>query len=225
MDNRVEDGKISDEYLYKTVPIAAQELVDETETYDDIHVSEEFDKRMQKYFNKLDRKSKLNRFNLYAKRVCVSFIVVVFVAGVSVMSVDAWRVKLFNMLTNRSETNTEIRFQNDNENKFISDEITLNYLPTGFQLLENNCANDIIYLSFINGDKVFDVVCSPIQSALQSDPEEADSKSIKINNSDAVLTNKNGIVSIVWNDSTYSYSVAGNLNEDELVNIATNVEK
>lgn len=225
MNKRYKDNKTLDEYLYQTVPIAAQELVDEIEISNDIHVSEEFDKRMQKYFNKLDRKSKLNRFNLYAKRVCVSFIVVVLVAGVSVMSVDAWRVKLFNMLTNRSETNTEIRFQNDNENKFISDEITLNYLPTGFQLLENNSANDIIYLGFINDEKVFDVVCRPIQSTLRLDTEEADSKSIKINDSDAVLTNKNGIISIVWSDGTYSYSVAGNLSEDELVKIAINVEK
>ena len=225
MENKFDDEKILDEYLYKTVPTAAQEMVDETEISNDIHVSEEFDKRMKKYFDKLDRKAKFKRFHVYAKRACVLIIAVVVVAGASVMSVDAWRIKLFNMLTNKSETNTEIKFQNEGENKYVSDEITLNYLPVGFQLLEDNKLAAEIYLSFTNREQVIQIVCRPIQSTVKLDTEDADSKSIKINESDAILTQKNGVYSIIWSDGLYSYSVTGDITEDELIKIARNVER
>ena len=225
MSKKFKDMKDLEEYLYQTVPIAAQELVDETEISNDVHVSEEFDKRMHKYFKRMERKSKVKKFSMYAKRVCAIFIVFAIAAGASLMSVEAWRIKLFNMLTEKSETNTQIQFNNEEDNKFVSEDITLDYLPSGFKLSENKINEDIIFLSFTKGVLHFDLVCRSVQSTMRLDTEDADSKNIKINESDAVLSIKNGNVSLIWSDGLYSYSIVGNLTEEEVIKIANNVKK
>ena len=80
-------------------------------------------------------------------------------------------------------------------------------------------------VQYVNGDKEFVVDKIELTASIGFDTEHYDPEIIKINGIDAVYYrsdyNEKGII---FNDGNYIYMIEGNIEKDELVQIAQNVE-
>lgn len=98
----------------------------------------------------------------------------------------------------------------------------LNYVPAGFVLIDNEF---IEHLEYTNGDMRFAVSKYEIDGQFYFDTEEYPSEEIMINGIKGVyFRSDEDYAGIVFNDNKYIYSVDGNIDKEELVKIAQNIE-
>ena len=111
-------------------------------------LSHDFSKKFQKKMNKLIRKEKrtpfMQSFISYGKRAAVVFLIVISISFVTTMSVEAYRVRFFQVITEVWEEFTSIIFKSEeNTNDKILVPIIPEYVPEGFSILEED-VNDYV---------------------------------------------------------------------------------
>lgn len=98
----------------------------------------------------------------------------------------------------------------------------LNYVPTGFVLTDNEY---IEHVEYADGDMKFTVTKHSLKGQIGFDTEEYPSEEIMINGIKGVyFRSDEDYAGIVFNDNKYIYSVDGNIDKEELVKIAQNIE-
>lgn len=103
--------------------------------------------------------------------------------------------------------------------------LKLNYIPTGFEKTEKYTSNDFYIEAYNNADQYFYVKKYGVDTSIYFDTEKYDSEVIKINGVDAVFYRPdNKLKGIIFNSGDYIYIINGNIDKEELVNIAQNVE-
>ena len=162
----------------------------------------------------------------YLKRASTIVAVFIIISGISIASVQAWRIRFLNFIMHITESNTELRYkENDTEsNSYSADDVNLEYVPNGFNLSESRNSSGKIYLRFENKNLTFSLYIRQLDSTLNVDTENADAKVIKLNGKDAFITEKGDIISIIWNSETKSFALSGNLSEEEIIKIAENIK-
>lgn len=219
--------KAFDDLLYYAAPIAAKQMMDEMEMpQQDYEFSEEHNAKMRKLFRKERNKLMLKKISKYSKRVAVFFLVTVIVAGISIFSVEAWRIKVFNFIIDMQKTHSEINFDEDNTkgDTYSSDEISFDYIPSGFKLESSTMRQEKIYLLFKNEELYFEFKLRKVNVSIGIDTENADVKKLTINGNKAIYSTNNNVNILVWNSGDYSYSLSGNIEEKELINIAEKIK-
>ena len=203
--NELKD-KTLDDLLYFAAQEASKELVDEMPAPKSVEFSDEHKKKMEKLF----KKQKRTPIKSYLRRILAIAAVLIVVSSISIASVQAWRIRFLNFIMHISESNTELRYkENDTEgNSYSAEDVNLEYVPSGFKLSESRNNNGKIQ----------------IDSTLNVDTEDATAKEIKLNGKDAFLTEKGDIISLLWNNEMNSFTLSGNLSEDEIVKIAENIK-
>lgn len=101
------------------------------------------------------------------------------------------------------------------------DSLNLNYIPSGF---EKN--QDYGYsIDYKKGNEFFVVDKNTISTTIYYNTEKYENEVIKINGADAIYywggDNYNGII---FNNLEYIYSICGNIEKEELIKIAQNIE-
>lgn len=219
--NELKD-KTLDDLLYFAAQEASKELVDEMPAPKSVEFSDEHKKKMEKLF----KKQKRTPIKSYLRRILAIAAVLIVVSSISIASVQAWRIRFLNFIMHISESNTELRYkENDTEgNSYSAEDVNLEYVPSGFKLSESRNNNGKIHLRFENEDLTFSLYIRQIDSTLNVDTEDATAKEIKLNGKDAFLTEKGDIISLLWNNEMNSFTLSGNLSEDEIVKIAENIK-
>ena len=101
------------------------------------------------------------------------------------------------------------------------DSLTVNYVPSGFEKVE---AHGYSYV-YKNGDKEFVVEKMTIDTSIGYDTEKYDNEIIEINGVDAVYYRSNNVNNgIIFNNANYIFWISGNIEKEELIKIAQNVE-
>lgn len=99
--------------------------------------------------------------------------------------------------------------------------LKLNYIPTGFEKTEDY-GNILLYEK---GDKSFSVQKSELTATIKFDTEKHGSETLTINGREAVYSKSdNNEQGLIFNNGEYIYVISGNIDKEELVNIAQNVE-
>lgn len=219
--NELKD-KTLDNLLYYAAQEASKELVNEMPEPERVEFSDEHKKKMEKLF----KKQKRVPIKSYLRRISAIVAVLIVLSGISIASVQAWRIRFLNFVMHINESNPELRYkENDTEGNFYSaEDVNLEYVPGGFKLSESRNNNGKIYLRFENGDLTFSLYIRQIDSTLNVDTENAGAKVIKLNGKDAFLTEKGDIISLLWNNDMHSFALSGNLSENEIVKIAENIK-
>lgn len=189
--------------------------------------SPKHDEAMKEIFRHERRKLFMKKMLKNSKKVAILFLVLSFLLGVSISSVDAWRVKFLNFVMDIGQTNSEINFVEDEKtgDTYSSDDITLRYIPEGFKIVDSYSKMNGIYLSFQNGENSFKLQVQEVGSSLSADTENADMKKVKINEKEALYSSNNNTNLLIWHDDTYSYVLSGNIEGKEIFKIAENVKK
>ena len=105
-----------------------EEMLDE-----DILFSKEHQDKMDKLFKAERRKAAIKKFTKYSKWAACVVLVCVAVLGISLFSVEAWRVRFLNFVLESNQPNTDYNFSETKGTTYSDDYFILGYVPMGFR--------------------------------------------------------------------------------------------
>lgn len=221
-------NKTLEAMLKATVSDSENKMVDDLlDGYDNenYEFSQKHKDDMQKLF-KHERKMQIySRTKTYCKRAAVIFIAVITISTITVIGVDAWRIKVMNFIMEMTQQDTNITVNQDDLNAYKNNGITLNYVPEGFVLEKSELQNNYIYYEFTKEHEFFDFHTMDINSSLSIDTENANAKKITIHEMEALYSENDNNNILVWHDEELMYILTGNISETELIKIAENIKK
>ncbi len=142
------------------------------------------------------------------------------------IGVVASKPKILGRKVDVTETNTRIEYTENgtNTNTYSTDEVTLNYIPEGMELVENKKDEKYISLKFQKGQQEFRLRLTERNSVANLDTEHTGMLEFDIYNMKAYIMEKDGICCIKWSTEEYVYTIYGNLSKEEILNIIKNIE-
>ena len=214
--------KLIDQLIHDASNIAAENLGKDMPEPEKAEFSKEHEEEMKKMFKR--ERNNLLRKKLSRHSRCAAIFLLILIAASSIMifSVEAWRIKVMNFIIEIKQTHSEISFSDDNTGggAYKSDEITLDYIPYGFELEKSDMTDNSVNLIFKGEDNYFIFSMDPIDIQMGIDTENASVKKIVINGDEALYSSNNNINILVWHDEELSYKLSGTIKEDEMIKIA-----
>lgn len=225
------DRKLMEEYENSVMSLAVSEMLEkfgkeleeEYKNMEDIppnpEASEKFYKALDKEYRKGQIRSfgkKAARFGRYAITVCAAVIVVF---SISVVSVDALRIKFLDWLTNVHSTHTSY-----NDIDHVKSSVFPEYIPSGYLLQSYNKDENLITEVYTNdNDCILSIIINTDNIVFNSDNESTDSELIEIDEFIGIYTQREDSKSLVWNDEKASYIISSNdiaISKETIVKIA-----
>ncbi len=221
---------INDDFLYKYMKGAENIILESLPKEEEL--SYKFSKRFKRKMNKLIRRENrtpfMKSFINHSKRVAVIFLIFVTIAFATTMSVEAYRVKFFEVVIEVWEEFTSMIFKN---NKNINDKKLIpavpEYTPKGFSILEENI-NDYVYsIIYVNenNEEIFYEQRIISQGEVLLDTENIEVETIEVDNQAIILFTNKGVNQIYWSDDSYSFTLISTINIEELITITKNIFK
>ncbi|GAU75871.1 outer membrane lipoprotein-sorting protein [Fusibacter sp. 3D3] len=147
------------------------------------------------------------------------------------MSVEAFRVKIFNMVTDVTEKYTAIRFKENDTSDALSrieqwhSYYYPDYIPEGYALVEAKGSGALKIMYFSNGsnDRI-EFSQASIDANLQVDTEDASIEDIEINGMAGIFVEKEDLSILLWATDTDAFYILGTLDKETFLNIAENLE-
>lgn len=227
MSNNKTLDKILDDIIEEAAIIAAENLGENMPEPEKVEFSKEHEEKMQNIFRKERNKLLFKKISKYSKRVAIFFIAFVIVSGVTIFSVEAWRIKIMNFIIEMNQTHSEIRFSEEitKGNAYKSNEITLGYIPEGFELERRDVNVGGIDLIFTRKENYFVFSMDDINSKMGIDTENASVRKTTVNGREAFYSSNDNVNILVWHDEEFVYKLSGKIEENEMVKIAENIKK
>lgn len=203
---------------------------------DRIPLENELSHRFSHHFNrkmkallKYERRTPIMRRLIYQiKTAAAIFLVILLVAFGTVMSVEAYRVRLFEFVTQVWEELTSIMIHSsENADYDILIPISPSYIPEGYNILEQTSdkyENTVIYYNE-NGFEIYYSQRMATQSEIILDSEDIEPKKIMIGLQEGYIIVNKGIVQLYWHNEFGVFSLIGNLDESELIKMAEHIVK
>ena len=199
--------------------------------YDDgveVEFSEEYKAGKAKMLKEYNRKTAIKKSLKISSRIAIILLCIsILSGGIAVVSVDALRIKVFNMVIEIFHTYSKMNTDKNGGYRFSNEYITLEYVPNGFESAETTIFDEMISLQFSENDKFFNVSVITYEEAGDNNinTEESEFIEIEINGYDGSYISKDGINAITWHDDNYTYRILSNIEKNELLKIAKNVKK
>ncbi len=211
-----------EEMLEKAAEAAMEEMLDELPAAEgDITFSARHEENMQKLFESAAPKKK---GVLRPKRIMV-LVAALLVLGGALGTVGR-NPKLMQFFMKTTETNTEIRYA-EGENTgdtYVTDDVTFGYIPEGMQMVKNEKGDRGIELMFQNGDKQFLFRILKTKHIANLDTEYGSMQKIRFYNMDGYFQERDGRKTLKWYTEEYAYMLRGNLEKEEFIKIAENIQ-
>lgn len=192
-----------------------------------IEFSAEHEAKMQKLFEAEYKRQRRKQFAKYASRAAVIFVAAVLVAGVSIGSVEAWRVRVINFFRETTEEYTEIKFTEEPVSSYSVNGITLNYIPDGYRLVgDYSKIGEYTILEFQDDKgKTFHFYANKVEnnSGTTIDTENASVTEFEKNGYHVIKSIKSDLQILMWYNEDYKYILDCRIGEEELLKIADNI--
>ncbi|MEN1761875.1 DUF4367 domain-containing protein [Anoxynatronum sibiricum] len=151
--------------------------------------------------------------------------------AVLVFSVDAFRVNMFNLVTEITERYTSVDFvaQEASEQVMIPEEWQQVYLPAfvpeGYQVADTMSVGDMRILFYRNefGDEI-QFSQSPTGGSFQLDTEDAATQQVFIGQKEGLLVEKEGLRTLLWYDHVHTFYLIGNIDEETIIQMAESIQ-
>ena len=163
-------------------------------------------------YGKQDKKIKLSKGTIKVLLIAAVLLAI----ATTVFAIPQSREYIVDKFSNHSEYNVV-----DKKKSKRVKSLNVKYIPAGFEKVEDY---DFL-VQYEKGDRNFVVDKLELSGSVGFDTEHYEPENIKINGIDAVYyrSNNNG-KGIIFNDGNYIYIISGNIEKDELVKIAQNVD-
>jgi hypothetical protein len=225
MDKMIDDG-----FFYAYMPQVEKVMLEKIPLESEL--SHQFSwrfKRKMKALLKYERRTPvMRRFVYQMKTAAAVLLIVLSMAFGTVMSVEAYRVRFFEFVTEIWEELTSIVIHSDeNADHDTLTPISPSYIPKGYSVLEltsDKYENTIIYIN-TNGLELYYSQRMATQSEFILDSEGAETEKITIGSQEAYLIANKGTVQLYWHDDDSVFSLIGNLDKTELIKMAKSIIK
>lgn len=209
----------------------AEKLVDNSK---DIDFPEDLDLWFNEYTRnaeKYERKKKFNsKISLFTRRVAILLVVIALGSLVMTLSVDAYRVKIFNIFTDIKEKYTDINIEREPNNPIGSENLGKlhyypGYLPRGYKQsdIQNHGRLWLVFFQNDNGD-VIEFYQSDLDSDFQVDTEDANTSELYVNGADGILVSKGDVITLFWFTDTHNFYIRGKLKQNDILSMAESLE-
>ena len=201
---------------------AEEELLKEQLPSDDeIVFSAAHEAKMQKLFRKARIEKKLKAARKIAFRAACIIVAFLTVSAFAVLSVEALRNRVLNFFFDKDAPNSVYRV---NAEGYSDDVIDISYVPERFEVSEKEIYETSSLYLFENGSEYFNVTVRKINKSNIIDTEKGFSKELIINGRTGIYTENENLITILFEDENYSYTIFGNISLKELQKIAKNVK-
>ena len=206
------------------------------------HVAEEFDRIsadasetstldawFDDYFRLLksqEKRRKLrSRHQLLSKRVAIFIALALVGIFVTTMSVEAFRIKLFNIVTEGTDKYTKVSIvetENGIESQVDWDSYYApEYIPEGYTYSNSENFGDIkiIFYSDASGKEI-QFSQTPVNPEYQIDTEDAVVTEVIVNGGKGILVEKEGLLTLIWTIDNKTFNIIGEIERDEIMKMA-----
>lgn len=219
---------IDDDFLYNHMKSSENIILENLPK--EYELSHKFSKRFERRMNKLIRQERrfpfIKSFINYGKRVAIIFLIFISIAFATTMSVEAYRVKFFEIVIEVWEEFTSIIFKSEesiDDRKLIP--VNPIYIPDDFKIIEEdtNHYEHFIYWKNDYGVEIMFEQAKITSNAIINDTEGIEIEKIFIQEQEVIyFTNKN-IHQLYWNDSNYIYTIVSSYDKKELIKMAESI--
>lgn len=233
--------RINETFLYDVGYEHTNNICDETdrlvEAYRELEVPNSLNQWFIEYNKELIRKEKNQKIRSkvlkLSKRIAAVLIIVSIAGSVVTMSVEAFRVRFFNLVIETSQKFSLVSQEEINETQMVYDVLSdwtdyyyPKYLPEGYYLLNTRSLVDTRYMTFSNleGNEMR-FIQGNLSSQSQIDSENGNVINVEIRGCKGVLVVKDDITILNWTTNDMSFSIQGNVEKSVLLAIAESVEK
>ncbi len=196
--------------------------------------SETFEKRMELLMRER-RKPATSKLGFKKMvRMAASFVLVAALSFSCVLSVDAWRERLFEMVEQKHEEYSEISYRAKSSAgvlpaDFRLEEYRPSYLPEGYLLTDQMINSSTNFCSFTNETEESISFQQAVNAkegfgmGLSINTEGTELKPFDLNGDLAYQMSNMGSQFILWNDDVYNYMIITELPMDEAIKVAESV--
>lgn len=190
--------------------------------------SNRFNRKM-KAMLKYERRTPTMRKFLYRMKIAVAmFLITLMLTFGTVMSVEAYRIRIFEFVTDVWDELTSIIIQSDENAEY--DTLVLvspTYIPKGYSILEQTSSkykNSIIY-SDEHDNEIYFLQKLSSQSEFIFDSENVEVKEINIGTNKGHMIVNKGVTQLYWYDNFNTYTLVGTLDQNEIIKMAESIQK
>jgi len=194
--------------------------------------------KQKEFRNKLDKalRNKQNNNRRFScvnslQKIAVIALIATAVLSISLLSVEAFRTRIFNFFMEVKPEFTEFRLEessNNTKDSWIIDwenAYLPTYIPAGYQVESSENGETFKSILLINAEgKIIDYAQYFEDASFNYDTEDANTQDITINGEAGTLILKEGHYSIVWMHENMIFVVMTQINEVETKKIAESVK-
>ena len=193
---------------------------DKSDTGD--RLSDSCEKRIMQLVKKEVRREQTGKIIRRLTKVAAVFLIVLVVCAVTIVSVEAFRVPVFNLFIKDNVKSTDISVA-PNETVQEHETKTL-YIPAGYELTSTEDLVDTTKYIYFNaeGESIF-INRYSLGGSFGIDTEDAETGQIDINGSEALYSVKNGLTSLTFKTNDYAYLIQAPVELSEVIKIAESI--
>ena len=170
-----------------------------------------------------------SRVKLLSKHVAIFFAIALVGIFLTTMSVEALRIKLFNIVTEVTEKYTKVSIvetENDLESQIDWDSYHApEYIPVGYTYSKSENFGDIkiVFYSDTSGKEI-QFSQTPVNPEYQIDTEDAIVTEIIVNAEKGFLVEKEGLLMLIWTNGEKTFHIIGEIEKDEIIKMAKSLK-
>ena len=226
--------QITDDMLYQHAPEVRDLWLSTLPSDADIpehKFSRRFERKMKRLIREQRRSPQVNRVIRGLRRVAAIILVIGILSFSGLMTVEAYREKVIEVISQVFHDLTNYRFISEESNleQYVElPEITFQYIPDEMEKIEDTARERYRYILYEAQDGNFfeltqTVIVDNSDYEKILDTEGAISEEFYIGDSEAVLNTKNGVTSIFWTKDHILYSLYGTIDPTELKAVAEKI--
>lgn len=194
-------------------------------------------KAVKKFKKQLNAYYRRNRFKrLYntkvINKVAVAVLVFVVVFTTTMVTADAFRIKILNLLTHIEDKYMSFQLtDSSDENKLgieWKDSYAPTYIPKGYDVSDSYLSDTlkkVIFKSKQDKDSYILYMESGASNTLEVDTEGASLvESVKVNQTEGTIVTKGSLINIIWEMDNRIFVVEGPIDKEELIKVAKSVK-
>lgn len=229
-----------EDMLDKAIEYAGKEIEDDFYAQfsdefadEEVDLPEDFDQKMKAMFAEAHAEEKKElRKKLRPRRIrniAATILVTICVGSACIMSVDAWRIKIFNIVFEITDGGRSVKYNDPDAD--LNKKLDINfadkvpeYVPKGYTISEVRqvgTKNAILYENEDGDYLQFEISDAEITSFdIYSEYDEK----LDINGTLGYCASKGGVSVLIWDKNGIVFKLTGLINKEELLKIANSVE-
>lgn len=221
---------IDDDFLSEHIRKAEIKMLDSLPKEEDLShkFSKGFEKKMDKLIKEEKRTPFKRSFVIYGKRAAAVALIVLTVTFITTMSVEAYRVKFFEVITKVWDEFTSITF-NSEEGVMVEKLVVINpeYIPEGFSIVEEELSDYMNLIVYTNSNNIEIIYEQSLISdgEIILDTEGVEVKTTNIESQEINYFSNKGVNQVYWNDYNYTYNFISSIDMEELFKMAESILK